>query len=141
MGPEARMPDTVRKVEYFSIEVPNRPGEAFRVLQALVSADINLLACNAHAVGPKARINVVPDDVAKFRSAAAKAALVFDSTKSGFLIQGDDRPGALAEHLQRLAAARINVTGIDAVGAGQGRWGAIVWFDAADLGRAAGVLG
>jgi hypothetical protein len=39
------MRDTVRKVDYFSIQVPNKPGEAFRVLQALVTAGVNLLAC------------------------------------------------------------------------------------------------
>ena len=40
------MPDTVRKVEYFSVFVPNKPAQAFNVLSTLVSADINLLGCS-----------------------------------------------------------------------------------------------
>lgn len=135
------MPDTVRKVEYFSIQVPNKPGEAFRVLQTLVSSGINLLACSGHTVGRQAQIDVVPGDTAAFSAATEKAGLAFSARKSGLLIQGDDRPGALAQNLQRLANAGINVTGIDAMGAGQGRWGAILWVKPEDLSRAASALG
>jgi hypothetical protein len=135
------MPDTVQRVEYFSIEVPDRPGEAFRVLQALVSAGINLLVCNAHKVGERARIDVVPDDAAAFSATAAKAGLAFVATRTGFLIQGEDRPGALAQNLQKLAKAGINVGGIDAMGVGAGRWGAILWVQPEDLARAANALG
>jgi hypothetical protein len=135
------MPDTVRKVEYFSIKVPNKPGEAFRVLQTLVSSGINLLACSGHPVGRHAQIDVVPDDTGKFNTAMSKAGLDFTAAKSGFLIQGEDRPGALAQNLLRLANAGINVTGIDAMAAGEGRWGAIVWVKPEDVNSAARALG
>ena len=39
------MADTVRKVEYFSISVPNAPAQAFGVLSTLVSSGLNLLGC------------------------------------------------------------------------------------------------
>ena len=135
------MADTVRRVQYFSIEVPDKPGEAFRVLQALVSAGINLLACSGHGVRRRARIEVVPDDIQAFKAVAAKASLAFAATKDGFLVQGEDRPGALAQNLQRLANAGINVSGIDAMGAGEGRWGAILWVKPEDVSRAATALG
>lgn len=135
------MPDSVRKVEYFSINVPNKPGEAFRVLQTLVSSGINLLACSGHPVGRRARIDVVPDSTRRFNAAMSKAELGFIARKSGFLIQGEDRPGALAQNLHRLAKAGINVTGIDAMAAGKGRWGAIVWVKPQDVSRAGRALG
>jgi hypothetical protein len=135
------MADTVQRVEYFSIEVPDKPGEAFRVLQALVSAGINLLACRGHQVGGRAQIEVVPDDTAAFNATAAKAGLDAKAAKSGFLIQGEDRAGALAQNLHKLAGAGINVTGIDAMSAGAGRWGAIVWVKPEDVSRAATALG
>ena len=135
------MADTVQRVDYFSIEVPDKPGEAFRVLQALVSAGINLLACRGHQVGGRAQIEVVPDDTAAFNATAAKAGLDVKAAKSGFLIQGDDRAGALAQNLHKLAGAGINVTGIDAMSAGAGRWGAIVWVRPEDVSRAAAALG
>ena len=134
------MPDSVRKVHYYSTTVSNRPGEAFRVLSTLVSAGINLLACAGHSMGRRSRIDVVPDDTRKFTAAAKKARLLFSQKKAGFLIQGDDRPGALADHLKLLADRGINVAAVDGVTAGQGRWGAIVWVDPKDLARAGKVL-
>ena len=135
------MADTVQRVEYFSIDVPDKPGEAFRVLQALVSAGINLLACSGHQVGERAQIDVVPDDTAAFNATASKAGLAFKSAKTGFLIQGEDRAGALAQNLHKLAGVGINVIGIDAMSAGAGRWGAILWVKPEDVSRAAAALG
>jgi hypothetical protein len=132
--------DTIRKVDYFSIVVPDRPGQTFRVLQTLVSAGINLIACNGFPRGRRAQIDVVPDDSRKFNSATKKAGLAFEPKKSGFLIQGKDRPGALAGHLDKLATADINVTAIEALTPGGGRWAAILWVKSADLGRAARAL-
>ena len=135
------MADAIRKVEYFSILVPNAPAKAFGVLSTLVSAGINLLACNGTPRGRRAQIDVVPDDTRKFKSAVRKAGLRFTPEKSGFMIQGRDRPGALTEHLKKLADQGINVTGIDALSAGDGRWGAILWVEDDTVRRAATALG
>jgi len=135
------MPDTVRKVEYFSVTVPNRPAQAFGVLSALVSANVNLLACSGVQRGRRAQIDVVPESSRRFRSVVRKAGLEFKPEKSGFLIQGDDRPGALVQHLRTLGDNAINVSGIDALSAGAGRWGAIIWVDESDVRKAAKVLG
>jgi hypothetical protein len=135
------MVDTARRVHYFSTQVPDRPGAAFKVLATLVSSGVNLLACSGTQRGGQALIHVVPDDAAGFADVARAAGLDFEPQKSGFLIQGDDRPGALAENLKKLADAHINVSAIDAVVAGAGRWAAIVWVDPVDVSNAAGVLG
>jgi hypothetical protein len=135
------MADTVRKVEYFSIHVPNTPAKAFGVLSTLVSAGIDLLACIGVATGRRARIDVVPADTRRFKAAVKKAGLTFTPEKSGFMIQGRDRPGALSEQLRKLGDKQINVTGIDALGAGKGRWGAIIWVEDEAVRKAARVLG
>lgn len=44
--------------------------------------------------------------------------------KVAFLLQGDDRVGAVADVLAKLADARINVVAMNAVAAGEGRFGA-----------------
>jgi hypothetical protein len=134
------MPDTVRKVEYFSVFVANKPAQAFNVLSTLVSADINLLGCSGVQRGRRAQIDVVPDNPRRFRQVVKKAGLDFKPEKTGFLIQGKDRPGALAEHLRNLGASEVNVTGIDALSAGKGRWGAIIWVEDSAVRRAARVL-
>jgi hypothetical protein len=135
------MPDTVRKVEYFSVLVPNKPAQAFGVLSTLVSADINLLGCSGTERGRRAQIDVVPEDARRFRRVVKKAGLDFKPKKTGFLIQGDDRPGALADHLRKLADSGVNVTGIDSLSAGAERWGAILWVEESALKRAAKALG
>lgn len=134
------MPDTVRKVHYYSTMVPDRPGQTFKVLAALVSGGVNLLACTGTTRGRRAQIDVVPDDTRKFSAAARKAGLAFSEKKSGFLIQGDDRPGALADNLKVLADAGINIAAVDGLSAGSGRWGAIVWVGERDLRRAGNLL-
>ena len=135
------MPDTVRKVEYFSIHVPNKPAQAFGVLSTLVSGGVNLLACSGVPRGRRAHIDVVPDNARRFRTAVRKAGLTFTPEKGGFMIQGKDRPGALTGHLKKLGDKGINVTGIDALSAGDGRWGAIIWVGAEDVPRAGRALG
>jgi hypothetical protein len=134
------MPDTVRKVHYFTTVVPDRPGQTFKVLAALVSGGVNLLACTGTARGRRAQIDVVPDDTRRFAAAARRAGMDFSEKKSGFLIQGEDRPGALADHLKVLADAGINIDAVDGLSAGSGRWGAIVWVGEGDLRRAGRLL-
>jgi hypothetical protein len=48
------------------------------------------------------------------------------TAKRGFVVQGDDRVGAVHRHFDRLAEARINVVANSAVGAGKGRYGIIL---------------
>ena len=134
------MPETVRKVHYFSTSVSDKPGQAFKVLASLVSGGVNLLACSGTTRGRRAQIDVVPDDTRKFAAAAKKAGLDFSEKKSGFLIQGDDRPGALAENLKALAEAGINIVAVDGLSTGSGRWGAIVWVADKDVRRTGGLL-
>lgn len=135
------MPETIRRVDYFYIKAPNKPGEGARVLGALRDAGVNLLAFSGFPVGRKAQIDFIPDDVAKFKAAAKKANLNVSARKRGFLVQGEDEPGAIAGIMGRLAAAHVNVTAIDAVAAGSGRYGAILWVKAADIRKAAKALG
>jgi hypothetical protein len=46
----------------------------------------------------------------------------------------------MADLYAKLAAARVNVTASDAVCAGEGRFGAILWVKARDVNRAAKAL-
>src|SRR6058998_61578 len=82
-----------------------------------------------------------PGVAAAFRAAAKKAKWKVTGPKKAFLIAGDDRTGAVADFLGRLADAKINVTAVDAACAGAGRYGAILWVAPRDVTRAARVLG
>ena len=74
------------------------------------------------------------------RACARKAKLKLTGPKTGFLIQGEDRVGALVELMAKLAEAKINVTACDAVAAGAGRYGALLWVKPQDVQKAAKVL-
>jgi hypothetical protein len=134
------MADSVRKVDYFYIEVPDKPGEGAKALGALRDAGVNLLAFSGFPCGRKAQIDFVPEDTTAFKAAAKKAGLKLSPKKTGFLIQGADTLGAVAEIFEKLAAAKINVTAMDAVSAGAGRFGAIMWVKPPDLRKASKIL-
>ncbi len=135
------MGDTVRTVVYFKLFTPDKAGEGARVLGALRDAGVNLLAFTGFPRGRRAQMDFVPEDPKAFRSAARKARLPVAGTKKGFLIQGGDRPGAIAAYLEKLAAAGVNVTAVDALAAGEGRFGAIVWVGSRQMAKAARAIG
>jgi hypothetical protein len=123
------------------MQTPHKPGEAARALRALQNEGVNLLAFSGFPSGRKAQLDFIPADSQAFTQAARKAKLKLTGPKTGFLIQGQDRVGALADHLGKLADAGINVTAVDAITAGEGRFGVILWVKPTDKRKAAKALG
>ncbi len=135
------MADTIRKVDYFYAEIPNKPGEGAKALAALREAGVNLIALSAFPSGRKAQVDFIPEDTAAFKIAAKKAGLKLSARKTGFLLQGQDRIGAVSEMAEKLGKANINITACDALCAGEGRFAAIFWVKPPDIRKAAKVLG
>ncbi len=135
------MGETIRLVDYYYIETPDKPGEASRVLNQLKEAGVNLLAFSGFPKGKRAQLDFIPEDATAFKDVAKKARLKLTGPKKGFLIQGDDRAGAVADVLQKLADAKINVTASVAVCAGAGRYGVVLWVKPRDVKRAAKAFG
>ena len=135
------MSDKLRKVDYFHVMVPNRAGQGAKVMAALAAEGVNLLAFTAFPSGGKSQLDLMPEDSAKLRRAAKKLGLRLSTRKSGFLYQGKDRVGAMSGVLDKLAAAKINVTAVDAVSSGKGRFGAIFWVKPQTFAKAARLLG
>ena len=136
------MADTVRRVEYYYVTVPDAAGEGNRVLSLLKEGGVNLLAyLGFPAGGSRSQLDLVPEDPASLRQAVELAGLALSDAKRSFLIQGDDRAGAAANTTAKLAAANVNITAAAATSAGSGRYGMILWVAPADYDRAAGVLG
>jgi len=134
------MAETVRTADYFYVLVPDKPGEGARVLGELRSAGVNLVAYSGFPSGRGAQLDVVPTDPAAFKAVAKQRKWKVKGPKRAFLIEGDDRVGACADVLGRLAAAKINVTAMDAL-AGGGRYAAILWVKPRDVKKTASVLG
>ncbi len=136
------MADTVQRVEYYYVTVRDTAGEGDRILSALKERGINLFAyLGFPAGGGQSQIDLVPEDPASFRQAADQAGLTLSQAKRAYLIQGDDRVGAVTDTTAKLAGANINITAAAATSAGSGRYGMILWVAPAEYERAAGVLG
>jgi hypothetical protein len=135
------MAETIRIVDYFYTEVPDKPGEAARILGQLRDAGVYLLVFSGFPKGRKAQLDFVAPDAAAFKAAAKKAKLKLVGPKKAFVIYGDDRVGVGAELLGKLAAAKVNVTATQAIVAGADRFGMILWVKARDVKKAAKVLG
>jgi hypothetical protein len=130
-----------RIADYFYIEAADTPGEGARVLGTLRDAGVNLIAVSGFPAGRRAQIDFVPENPAAFRAAAKKAGWKVTGPKKVFLIAGEDRTGVMAETYGKLAAAKINVVSSQAICAGEGRFGAVLWVAPRDVKRAAKALG
>jgi hypothetical protein len=136
------MADSILGVEYYYVTVLDAPGEGQRILSALQESGVNLLAYLGFPVGEgQSQLDLVPENPGGLRDVAERLGLTLSEAKRAFLVQGDDRVGAVADTTSKLAEARINVTAAAATAAGSGRYGMILWVAAADYERAADVLG
>ncbi len=136
------MPEEVRQVDQFSLSIANKVGEGARVLGVLRDAGVNLLAFWGYQrTATKAELIFVPENTAALVAAAKQAKLKLGKKQTAFFVQGEDRPGAAAGLLAKLAAGKINVGAVQAVSAGSGRFGAIVFLPATAARKAAGILG
>lgn len=65
-----------------------------------------MLAFSGFPKGRRPQLDFVPADPAAFKQAAKRAKWKVVGPKRGFLVQGDDRVGAVAELLERLGGRR-----------------------------------
>ena len=132
----------VRRIEYYYTEVPDRPGAGAKVLNALKAARVNLLAYTGFpTTRGRAQLDFVPSNERAFLAAARKAGIKLVGPKTAFLIQGDDRVGAVADIVSKFGQARVNIVAMNAIAAGKRRYGAILWVKPRNITKAAEILG
>jgi hypothetical protein len=135
------MADSVRKVQYAYVKVPNRPGQAARMLGELKKDGVDLVAFSGFPGKKGAQVDLVTHDMNGLKRVARQNGWKLSATKKGFLIQGADRIGAVERHLAKLAERKVNVVAADAVAAGKGRYGMILWVRPKVYAKAARALG
>ncbi len=132
----------IRRVEYFTTTVHDRPGEAYKLLSQLENLGLNLVAFTAVPVGPRhAQLTIFPEDPLSMANAARKAGLVLDGPHPALLVQGDDELGALARIHAKVYEANVNIFASSGVADGRGSFGYVIYVRPDDYERAATALG
>jgi hypothetical protein len=135
------MADEITPVAYYVGTLPNKVGEGARLLNALKDAGVNLSGFFGYPKGRAAEIILVVGEKAPaLGPIAKKAGVTLGKKQKGFLASGEDRPGALAEVMGKLAAAGINVVSVHGVSGGACCYGAVITVDPAAVRKATKVL-
>lgn len=122
----------IRRANFFLIPTEDRPGQLARFSKAMAEHEINLAAVWSFGTGRgNAEIVAIPEDPALFKRVAKAAGWLFREGTC-FHLTGEDRAGALADTLDRIAQEGVNLQAVDAMGLG-GRYSAYVWCDEKDL--------
>ncbi len=135
------MADLIRTAQYYKVQIADKPGTLAGALAPLREAGVNLLAVHAFPRSRRTQVDVVPEDVTAFKDIAKAHKLKIQGPKMCLLVDGDDRPGTLADLTDRLRLAKINMIAVTGLAAGQGRFGAILWVKPGDVKKAAKVFG
>jgi hypothetical protein len=129
------------KLDVYSVVVPNKPGKGAQLLSAFKEAGVNFVGIWGYPVGKsKSRIDLVAEDVVLFKKAAKQLKIDLGKKQTAFHITGEDHPGAVAEALAKLAGKKINVHAVQALCAGNGRFGALIQVDRDDVKKGAKAL-
>ena len=135
------MLESVKNIDYYYTIVADRPGEARRLLDFLSAEQVNLLALTLFPVEEgKSQVDLIPEDPEALKRAAENAQVSLVGPKKAFLLQGEDRIGALYDYHLKLSNAGINVYASNGVVDGTGRFGYVIWVAPADFEEASKVL-
>ena len=136
------MDDQVRIVDCYYVTVHDRPGEGSRLLEHISEKGHDLWAFTAIPTGEdETQICLVSGNPKELQDIAADAGVELIGPKKAFLIQGNDRIGALHVYYLTLANAGVNVYSSSGVCDGTGRFGFIIWVDPEDFDKAFDAFG
>lgn len=137
------MATEVLQVDYHYVVLDDEPSVAAAALATLWEMGEVLIGFSQFPHGPgKSQVDLIAQDSESLARTASNMGLTVSQRKTGFLIRGEEATGAaVAEILQRLAKAHIAITSLQAVSAGAGRFGALLWVKPADVEEAAKTLG
>ena len=136
------MADRIRRVDYYHLEVEDKPGQGARLLTQLAEAGVSLLSFTAFPIaGGKTQLTVVPENRDAFVNAATRVGLRHSGPRECFFVQGDNRAGAARDALKRLADANVNCVAANGAAATPTHYGLVLFVAQGDVTAAARALG
>jgi hypothetical protein len=114
------------KTKQFSITVQNQPGALAAVARPLANAKVNIIGVLAASQGTSATVQVVTEDTKRAKKALAEARIAYQETAAEEQ-ELPNKPGALAQTLEKLAAKGINLNSLYATAAKGGKKAVVVY--------------
>jgi hypothetical protein len=114
------------KTKQFTIAIDNQPGAVAAIAKTLGDAKVNILALLGTAQGTAGTIQLVVDDARRAKKALDAARIAYQETPAE---QYDlpNKPGALAQCLEKLQAKGVNLNSIHATAAKGGKKAVVVY--------------
>jgi hypothetical protein len=113
------------KTKQFTIAVQNRPGAVAEIARALGDAKVNIPALLGTAQGTGGAVQLVVEDSRRAKKALDEARFRYQET-TGEEHELPNKPGALAQYLDKLAAKGVNLNSIYATAAKGGKKAVVV---------------
>jgi len=136
------MSEIARMVDYYYTCVEDKPGEGYRLLARLKRRHVNFLAFSAFPSGPgQVQLNFIPTDKEALQNAANELSVQLMGPKKTFMIQGEDKVGALCDVFKKFYETDINIHAAHCVAGDRGDFGLIIWVSPIDYAQAAKALG
>jgi hypothetical protein len=114
------------KTKQFAISVDNHPGAVAEIAKILGSAKVNILSLLGTVQGTGGTVQLLVDDARRAKKALDSGRIAYQESPAE-LYELPNKPGALAQSLEKLAAKGVNLTSIHATAAKGGKKAVIVY--------------
>jgi hypothetical protein len=114
------------KTKQLTIAIQNRPGAVAEIARALGDAKVNILALLGTAQGSGGTVHVVVEDTRRAKKALDGSNLSYQETTAQEF-ELPNKPGALAQWLDKLAAKDVNLSSIHATVSKSGKKATVVY--------------
>ncbi len=132
----------IQRINYYDTVVEDKHGKGYWLLEHFRQKGVSLIAFTAFPIGNgKSKLDFVVDNPDILMEAAKEVSQDLVGPKRAFLIQGDDKVGAIVDCHQKLSSAGINVHAANGVSSGSGNFGYILWVTSENYEEAALALG
>lgn len=114
------------RTKQLTIAVQNQPGAVAEIARTLGNAKVNILALLATAQGTSGTVQLVVEDARQAKKALEEAKLTYqETTVEEYELL--NKPGALAQCLEKLAARGVNLNSIYATAPKGGKKAVVVY--------------
>ena len=114
------------KTKQFTISIDNQPGAVAHIAKTLGEAKVNILSLLGTAQGAAGTVQLIAEDPRRAKKALDGARISYQETPAE-LYHLANKPGTLAQCLDKLAAKGVNLNSIHATAAKGGKKAVLVY--------------